>query len=133
MTSYSFVAYGHPNITATHPTTLQFTKDKGITPKGDCIIGVSANFEKEQLMLFLSKDISITLELDYLKDKIIAHAASSFTDKKDLVIRKSPFSSSRTFATHASKSASKINKKIIEKLKDPATKMTITIHEKTTW
>ncbi|MHA1410910.1 MAG: DUF371 domain-containing protein, partial [Candidatus Odinarchaeia archaeon] len=37
-----FKARGHENITATHPTTLEITKDMKLTPRGDCIIAVGS-------------------------------------------------------------------------------------------
>ena len=36
-------AFGHPNIVANHKTTLEFTKEKHLSPKGDCIVGINAN------------------------------------------------------------------------------------------
>ncbi|MCD6301577.1 MAG: DUF371 domain-containing protein, partial [Staphylothermus sp.] len=33
---------GHPNIRATHKTTLEITKEPHVTPRGDCIIAVNA-------------------------------------------------------------------------------------------
>jgi hypothetical protein len=36
-------AKGHPYIRATHRTTLEVTVEDSITPRGDCIIGVSAD------------------------------------------------------------------------------------------
>ena len=43
--SYSFTAYGHKNILATHKTTIEFTKDKELSLKGNCIVGVRADFD----------------------------------------------------------------------------------------
>jgi len=37
------LAKGHKNVKATHRTTLEVTKDKYLTPRGDCIIAISAN------------------------------------------------------------------------------------------
>jgi len=34
---------GHPCVTALHPTTLEITRDTGLTPRGDCIVGVAAD------------------------------------------------------------------------------------------
>ena len=36
-------AQGHENILGTHKTTLEFTKDKHLTKKGDCIVAVAAD------------------------------------------------------------------------------------------
>ncbi len=41
---YTFTAQGHPNILATHKTTLEITKDTEVTGEGGCIIAVKADF-----------------------------------------------------------------------------------------
>jgi len=47
---YAFPITGHKNILATHPTTIEFTTAKEVTPAGDCIAGVNAVFAKEKAM-----------------------------------------------------------------------------------
>ncbi len=41
---YKFSCYGHPNIKATHVKTLEITKDDGLSERGDCIIGIKADW-----------------------------------------------------------------------------------------
>jgi hypothetical protein len=36
-------AVGHPNVTATHASTLEVTTDDFLTPAGDCIVGIEAD------------------------------------------------------------------------------------------
>ncbi|MEM4523515.1 MAG: DUF371 domain-containing protein, partial [Archaeoglobaceae archaeon] len=36
-------AFGHPNITAKHPSTVEVTKDPEISKRADCVIGVKAD------------------------------------------------------------------------------------------
>lgn len=68
---YLFTCYGHKNITCRHKTTLEFTKSNELSLKGDCIIGVKADFSLVQLRKFIkllgnNKKITITIEtLDY--------------------------------------------------------------------
>ena len=50
---YKFHAYGHPNILATHKTTLEFTKDSELSLKGDCIVGVKADFDLNEIKKFV--------------------------------------------------------------------------------
>ena len=50
---YKFNAYGHPNILATHKTTLEFTKDKEVSLKGDCIVAVKADFDLIKIKEFI--------------------------------------------------------------------------------
>ncbi|HIG98004.1 TPA: DUF371 domain-containing protein, partial [Candidatus Woesearchaeota archaeon] len=41
---YIFTAHGHPNILATHRTTLEITKDSELTTRGNCVVAVAADF-----------------------------------------------------------------------------------------
>lgn len=68
---YIFTCYGHENITCKHKTTLEFTKDSELSLKGDCIVGVKADFSIKEIRRFVeslgnNKKITITMEtLDY--------------------------------------------------------------------
>lgn len=68
---YFFTCYGHENITCKHKTTLEFAKDNDLSLKGDCIVGVKADFSLVQLKKFIkslgnNNKITITIEtLDY--------------------------------------------------------------------
>ena len=64
---YSFACYGHENITAKHKTTLEFTKSNELSLKGDCIIGIKADFSIKEIKRFIeslgnNKKITITIE-----------------------------------------------------------------------
>ena len=72
---YSFTCYGHENITCKHKTTLEFTKDKDLSLKGDCIVGVKADFSLKGVKEFIkilnnNKKITITMEKTILIIKI---------------------------------------------------------------
>ena len=125
---YSFTASGHPNIRATHKTTLEFTHDANLTKQGDCIIAVNADFNLSRLKKFLNKDkIKITISTNHIKETITAQPNPSFSDDKEMVIRLTDFHSPRTFAIKADKAACHFKKELIKRLKDPQTKVTITI------
>ena len=36
--------FGHENIRSLHQKTIEITKEGNLTPSGDCIIGVNANY-----------------------------------------------------------------------------------------
>ena len=138
---YKFNAYGHPNILATHKTTLEFTKDKEISSKGDCIVGVNANFELKKLKQFIknlnNKKISITIKTitknkKYKKilEKISAELNTSFDSNKEIVIRKTNFISERTFAINSNKAAFDLNKDLIKFLKEKKNRINIIIETK---
>ena len=132
---FKFIAYGHPNILATHKTTLEFTKDSEVSLRGDCIVGVKADFDLDRIKDFIkkvkNKNISITIEIisksTKIKEKIFAEINPNFNSDKQLVIRKTNFVSERTFAIKADKAAFDLNWGLISLLKEKKNKITIEI------
>ena len=132
---YHFNAYGHPNILGNHKTTLEFTKEKEMSLKGDCIIGVDADFDLEKIKEFMknpiSKKIKITIKTisksKKIQEIIFAELNQNFNDEKELVIRKTNFLSERTFAIKANKAAFGLNKDLIGFLKDNSSKISVVI------
>ncbi|ADB58307.1 DUF371 domain-containing protein [Archaeoglobus profundus] len=131
------VARGHPNVRATHRTTLEVTKEKDLTPRGDCIIGVRADKSlkdfNDEIKDWLRKGMPVLIEVllpDYgLKDFLKAYGSPKLTFKHetDIVIRKSEFVCDRTLAIKSSKSARDIDREIVELLKDPKTELLLIV------
>ena len=117
-----FYAYGHRNILATHKSTLEFTKDRELTKKGDCIIGVSSDFSLEELKEFIKNlkknKIKMIITVDDISEAVKAEINPSFSDGKELVIRKTSFISKRTFAINANKAAVDLKRELISRLKE---------------
>ena len=121
---------GHPLISACHRSTLMFTKEEQITSNGDCIIGVKANKACSELNSKVKQSIKINdskIEMmisagNYVTE-IMAKGSDKLdlSDKNEMVIRKSEYSSPRTLAICANKAAIDINRELIELLKDPNT------------
>lgn len=114
-----FTATGHKNILATHPTTLEFTKDKEVSLRGDCILGVSATYDLDAIRKAQLSVIKIRMEIEGISDEIIAKYNPLFSHQDEMVIRKTDFADRRTFAINANKAAKDINKELVEKMKKP--------------
>ena len=127
------VAYGHENITATHLTTFEVTRESHVGKKGTCIIGVRANKACSDLdedfkkALKEGKKLLITLKVDGITDIIEAMGspALELTNDTSIVVRKSDFIDDRTLAILANKAANDIKRELIEKMKNPKQKMRI--------
>ncbi|NOY10526.1 MAG: DUF371 domain-containing protein [Archaeoglobi archaeon] len=125
------IAYGHENITARHRTTLEVTKDKEVTPRGDCIIGVRASKSVRDLNdevkegILAGKEMTIELELpDYgMKTSFQAFGSEKLTlsHESDVVVRKSTYTCSRTLAIRSELSASDLDREFVELLRDRKT------------
>jgi hypothetical protein len=109
---YEFSAYGHPNISGKHKTTIEFTKDKKLNVEGDCIIGVNSDFSLESIKEFINtkksmneKSMKIIIIIKEKKWEVNAELNPDFDDDKEIVIRKSDFISKRTLGVNADKGA----------------------------
>ena len=134
---YKFHAFGHPNMLAAHRITLEFTKDSELTLKGDCIVGVKADFDLEKIKDLIkktnNKKITITIKASNKKifdEKIEAEVNPDFNSKKELVIRKTNFVSERTFAISSNKAAFDLNRDLIGFLRDKGNKIVVIIKNK---
>lgn len=127
-TEMEFSVLGHRNITALHDTTLEFTKDKEVSLKGDCILGVASKYGaknlppglKDALRKSGSKvEITITVSpagLPPVSDTVHAFGSPelSLSHATDLIARKSAFIDDRTLCVGADKSAGDIDPRIRE-------------------
>jgi len=110
-------AHGHPNVTAKHATTIAVTKDKEITVKGDCFIGVAAEWDIDVEALKKAKQLKITIRCGGVEETITATGHPDLTvSEKDLVIRKSDWVDDRTLAIKANKAAKDLDRKLVAEL-----------------
>jgi len=129
-------AHGHENIQATHRTTFEITKEPTLTKRGDCIIAIGATKGAADLPSDFKEaarsddaQIMITIEAGRLMEIIRAKGSFrlSFTHPTDLVVRKSNYVCGRTVAIRANKVAKDLSRKLVEKLRNPDQKVTITL------
>ncbi|KKM18232.1 hypothetical protein LCGC14_1667760 [marine sediment metagenome] len=126
-------AYGHENVLGTHNATIEITKNKNLTVKGDCIIGINASKSCNDLSPYLKKIIKsgkkfkIMLKVENLEDSFYGFGSRKLKllDKEDIVFRKSKFICNRTVLINCTKSAREINRDLIERLHIPTKKLSI--------
>jgi hypothetical protein len=118
---FSFNCYGHENILSTHRNTIEFTKDSELTKNGDCIVGVRADFDYDKLREFIkenkSKKIRCEIIVDDVKDWFSFLFNPGFSDKREMVIRKTDFKSERTLGVGVEKAAKDLKRELIEKIR----------------
>jgi hypothetical protein len=120
-----FTAYGHPNLRASHKLTLEFTKDAELTPKGDCIIGVNADFRLEELKkLLYHPRLKMIIRLDNEEKTLSFKTNPNFCSDHDIVIRLGTFLSDRTLGTEADLAARNFSS-WVPKLKNPNQKIIV--------
>ena len=131
--------FGHKNIKSNHSRTIEITKKPELTLRGDCIIGVKANYGCLDLPEFLKeklKDPNATVEFsirvgDYeftLGGK--GHKELTLTHEEDIVIRKSDFICPRTLAVKCNKASDNLPREMVKLLQNPNTKGVFSISVK---
>lgn len=124
----TILARGHENITATHKTTFEITKEESLTRRGDCIIAVSANkampdFKPKFKKALKNENAKLIIEIKAGKvcEIIRAYGSSQLqlTHPTDMVIRKSSYICNRTLAIKADKAAADLSRSLVEKLRKP--------------
>lgn len=128
--------YGHENLLATHETTFEFTRNKHLSKKGDCIITVAADRALSDLSAEFKENLRkphakliILIEADEITEQVEAYGSPQLvlTHATDMVIRKSDYVDNRTLAVNADKAALDLFRDLVEKLKNPKQKVKITL------
>ncbi len=128
-------AKGHPNVQATHRTTVEVTKDEDLTLRGNCIIGVRANKStadlSEEFKEVLKDPSSVLVALLYventLSDIIACHGSESLSlsDRGRVVFRKSSYIDPSTIGIRCSKAAVDLSRYLVSKLRNPETVLSV--------
>ena len=115
-----FTARGHPNVQASHKTTLEFTKESTVTLRGDCVLGVLASISpvefQEETKAFLRSTRDFILEIraadifDEIRGK--GNPGLNLDDDNEMVFRKSNFLSGRTVLVGCNKAAADLDDRI---------------------
>lgn len=131
MQKISFNTYGHRNIRATHKNTIEFTKEKELSIKGDCILGVNADFDLKKIKGFIKdkKKLKLKIIVDDVSDELEFVPNQNFNDNKEMVLRLGEFKSERTLGIRAEKAAKHIKRQIVEKMKEHRKKMVVVIRK----
>lgn len=131
---FTFHAFGHPNVTARHKTTLEFTKDGHIGTEADCILGVNADFDAGKLKEFIGacralnhQNAKISVTAGTISDSAFFIINDAFSDGREIVIRMGRFLSPRTLGVDATKGAVHFKRELVEKLKHPQQKIIVSL------
>lgn len=121
-------ARGHGNVRATHETALEITREDFLTPRGDCIVAISANKGLVDLDNRIKKHLNsggrivIEISCSSMKERIIGYGDPRLTFKSEesIVIRKSDFVCDRTLCIRADKSAADLSRELVKKIRTGA-------------
>lgn len=120
-----FKARGHVNVRATHRSTFEVTVDDYLTPRGDCIIGISSELSPatlpEWLKEVIASDDSVVVVIlcsGGVCDSVIGRGSSrmTLTDSRRMVFRKSSYVGPETVMVNASKAAVDLRRDLVSRL-----------------
>lgn len=122
---FVFKARGHPNVRARHRTTLEVTREDYLTPRGDCIIGVSSEVAAADLPGWLKEGLRRGLPavaLLYSGGRLDAVAGwgdprMTLDDPVRMVFRRSDHVGPETVMVRASKAAAHLDRGLVESLR----------------
>lgn len=123
----TFKAQGHPNIKATHSTTLMVTKDKWLTSRGDCIVAVASerclrdlDLKMKEAMKSEETEIKLAFKVGGYLFEVIGKGDSKMTlsHPTDMVVRKSDYICDRTLMVCADKAACDIEQFLVRLLQN---------------
>jgi hypothetical protein len=126
MVSFSFYAFGDPAISAMHPTTLEITKERVKSKRGDCIVATRSEvglsgIPQEFKAAAQREDTKITLliEVNGTTERISGRGSPRLTFRNDdeMVIRKSGYTCDRTLMICSDKAAVDLNRNLVRELK----------------
>ena len=127
-------ARGHPNITATHPTTLEFTKQPSLSKNGDCIVAVMATKGlkdlSESFKIYCQDDnsrILVEISSSGVVERIRGRGSCFLTlsHPEEIVIRKSAYINDRTFMVGADVAAVDLSRKLINAIRSSSATINI--------
>jgi len=136
----TITAHGHENVTATHRTTFEITKETHLSRDGDCIIAVGANKALDDLSLEfkenLRKDgakITVLIEANGVTEIVtaIGNSRLALMHPTDIIVRKSGYVCNRTLAIHADKAANELSRELVNRSRNPNQKVRITLIART--
>lgn len=130
------IAHGHENLTGTHATTLEITKETHLAKEGNCVIAVGADKAIDDLtpqfknsLRRITSRLAIFIEADEVTETVNAcgNPHLILEHPTDIVVRRSDYISNRTLAIQADKAANGLSRELISRLKDPKQKVKITL------
>ena len=116
---------GHVNVSATHRSTIEITRDDHLTPLGDCIVGVKADKAlidfSEEFKRIARADDSVIIAVLITRnnvDVVIGRGSKDLVlnDDRRIIIRKSSYIDDATIMINANKAAIDLSRSLIDDL-----------------
>lgn len=127
---------GHGNVLSTHKKTIEITRERHLTMRGDCIVGVGAQCGcaglPEGLKAGLRRRdsrVRLLIRAGGMEFEVNGrgHEGLTLEHPDDIVARKSGFVCPRTLAVMCDKASDDMPRGMVRALQDPSSRGTLTI------
>jgi len=124
-----FTARGHRNVSAMHKTTFEVTMEDSITPRGDCIVGVSSTLSASSLPQWFKDELKrpgsivvVILCAGGVCDSATGTGSPELvlSDATRMIFRRSTYIEPATVMIRASKAARDLDRRLVEALRGGA-------------
>ncbi len=128
------IAFGHPNVSCIHNSTIEITKENYLTIKGTCVLGINSSkacFDLDSKLkheIWNGAKIEVVIQVEEFYDNFygFGNKLLSLLHKSDIVFRKSDFICDRTVLINCSKSSSDLNRDLVNSLTSPNKEIKLT-------
>jgi hypothetical protein len=121
-------ASGHPAVTGRHAKTLELTADPEITARASCVLGTSAGPLPGGLVRLRGR-VRLELAVGDLVAVVDGEANPAYASASRLVVRRSDVLDPDTFLVNASAAAADLDRTLVGRLRDPASRLEVTATE----
>src|SRR5207302_645753 len=122
----TFSSWGHPAVRATHRGSLELTRDREISRRATCVVGVAAGMEEADLHGYRGP-VTISLRAGPYSHEVHATAHPGFRLGRRMVIRRSQHRSADTFAVGADADAGALPRELASMLTDPEVRLVVSV------
>ncbi len=123
-----FTCRGHEAIRASHRKTLELTRERDISARATCMVGVAADYDPRELARLRGR-VWVHLSVAGVEETLIAEAAAFPDTSRCLILRRHPLEQTRTFARGADKASSDLDRRLVAALARSGAVVEVTIEE----
>ena len=128
MAAIEGAATGHPAIRATHGKTLELTRDRDITERATCVVGVAAELPEDELAALHGR-VTLTLSVGAESVEIRGRLNPAFRPGDPLVVRRAPDVTRNAVIVDADTAASDVPRSFVSAAASGSARIAVSMEE----
>lgn len=128
--------FGHESVRALHGRTIEVTRERALTPAGDCVVGVGASCACAGLPGALKErlrdaraEVRVEIAVAGLSFGLRGRGdpALALSDARDIVLRRSTYACPRTLAVECDAASDSVPREMVRALRVPGARARLSI------